>query len=104
MPKNKTTPYLIAYDIGNPKRLLKVHYFLKKCAIPLQYSVFFATLTNKQRDQILEDLDCLIVDAEDDVRLYPLPDKPEWTNLGVSIWPDSLFGQKGLPSKKYHVE
>jgi len=28
--------YLIAYDISDPRRLQRVHTFLKQCAIPIQ--------------------------------------------------------------------
>src|SRR2546425_11381608 len=32
--------WLIAYDIADPRRLARVHRYLKRHAIPVQYSVF----------------------------------------------------------------
>ena len=32
--------WLVAYDIASPRRLARVHRYLKRHAIPVQYSVF----------------------------------------------------------------
>ncbi len=103
MPKNKSIPHLIAYDIGNPKRLVKIHRFLKQRAIPLQYSVFYMKLNSRQREVLIEQLDDQIIDAEDDIRIYPLPSKPSWTSFGKSMWPSLLFGDEGLPNSSHRL-
>jgi len=67
-----TTParYIISYDIREPRRLLRVMRRVRKSAVPLQYSVYFAELTLAQRDCLLRDLAVLIDDRVDDVRIY----------------------------------
>ena len=64
--------YLIAYDIREPKRLKRLHYRLRKKAIPLQNSVFMASLSNKHLDVLAKDIKEQINTAHDDVRIYPI--------------------------------
>lgn len=90
MSKRKTKPYLITYDISDSRRLKRVHRLLKKHAIAMQYSVFIAVLSQGDRDELVNELDALINDKEDDVRLYPLPQKPKWYAWGDALWPDGL--------------
>ena len=66
-------PHIIAYDIANPKRLGRVHRFLKKQAVPLQYSVFLFTGTEQQLAHCLAELATLMNEHHDDIRAYPLP-------------------------------
>ncbi len=89
--KNKAQAHLICYDIGEPKRLLKIHRFLKKQAIPVQYSVFYAKLTKAQRSTLINALGTRINEVEDDIRIYPLPKNIEYTQLGKTIWPNANF-------------
>ncbi len=83
---SKKTRYLISYDIGNPKRLSKIHRFLKKHAIPIQYSVFYAKLTIEERKQLLEALEQKINPKEDDIRCYPLAPKVKAISYGTTFW------------------
>ncbi|MEZ5537196.1 MAG: CRISPR-associated endonuclease Cas2 [Thiolinea sp.] len=83
-------PHIVCYDIRCPKRLGRVHRYLKKRAIPLQYSVFLAQLDEKKRDKVLRDLRVIINLQQDDVRIYPLPEKPEWCTLGKALWGSGL--------------
>lgn len=53
-------PHVVCYDIRCPKRLGRVHRYLKKRAIPLQYSVFLAQLDVKKREAMLRDLRVII--------------------------------------------
>jgi len=63
--------YLICYDIRNVKRLQKVHYFLSRRGLALQYSVFLVRQSPKEYksfQQALKDR----LRPEDDCRSYPL--------------------------------
>ena len=40
MSQNQTLPWLVTYDIADPRRLAQVFKRLKKEGIPVQYSVF----------------------------------------------------------------
>ncbi|NKB64824.1 MAG: CRISPR-associated endonuclease Cas2 [Gammaproteobacteria bacterium] len=64
--------YILAYDVRDSKRLRRLHYFLSREALSLQYSVF---LVHKNKEEIK----CLITEVKDrvetnvdDVRLYPV--------------------------------
>jgi len=83
---SKKTRYLITYDISEPKRLSKIHRFLKKHAIPIQYSVFYAKLSTEERKQLLEALDQKINPKEDDIRFYPLSPNAKAISYGTTFW------------------
>lgn len=88
---HRRLPHIIAYDIANPKRLGRVHRYLKKIALPLQYSVFLIELDAERRDKVLRHLEKLIHPKQDDVRLYPLPENPDWVKLGKQFWDEGLL-------------
>ncbi|MFN4149171.1 MAG: CRISPR-associated endonuclease Cas2, partial [Rhodocyclaceae bacterium] len=82
------TDYLICYDISHPKRLGRVFRFLKKRALPLQYSVFLFSGDDRQLMHCLEAVARLIDPAEDDLRAYPLPRRGLKARLGRAILPE----------------
>lgn len=102
MSKSKSMPYLITYDISDSRRLQRVHRLLKKQAIAMQYSVFIAVLNQPDRDELIAKLTKLINEQEDDIRLYPLPQKPKWYAWGDALWPEGLTvtGDVPLPSSR----
>jgi CRISPR-associated protein Cas2 len=83
--------WLIAYDIANPKRLLRVHRYLKKHAIPVQYSVFVLHGSQLSLENILAGISSLIAPEEDDVRAYHLPQRCEVTMLGRQSFPEGVM-------------
>lgn len=64
--------YIIAYDIREPKRLRRLHYFLKKNAIALQNSVFLVKADTNYLKYLQNNLEKLINIRDDDVRIYPV--------------------------------
>ncbi len=88
---HRRLPHIVAYDIANPKRLGRVHRYLKKQAVPLQYSVFLVELDQARREKLLRGLRELIDTRQDDVRIYPLPDQPEWIALGKPLWDEGMM-------------
>lgn len=64
--------YLLAYDVRDPKRLSRLHYALKKKALPMQESVFLVQADAAKLKAILAIVKDRIHVREDDVRLYPL--------------------------------
>ncbi|MCS6953260.1 MAG: CRISPR-associated endonuclease Cas2 [Bryobacterales bacterium] len=83
--------HLIAYDIADPKRLYRVHRYLKTVAVDLQYSVFVGRLSSRQLDAILRELEDRIEPLEDDVRIYPLPERCQAVALGRQHLPDGVL-------------
>jgi CRISPR-associated protein Cas2 len=73
MPLHQRRPFLLAYDIADPKRLTRVHRTVRDHGLPLQYSVFLVVGTTGDLDGLLADLDRIIHPKEDDIRVYPLP-------------------------------
>ena len=84
--------YVISYDIGNPKRLLRIHRYLKGLALPIQYSVFYFEGSEVELEKCIDKLTTMIDLKEDDVRCYPLPK----TGLQVCL------GKAGLPNDIYY--
>lgn len=62
--------YILSYDIRDPKRLQRTHYYLKKEAIALQKSVFLVPSNHVNEAKAI--IQQYTRDNEDDVRLYPI--------------------------------
>ncbi|QTR48562.1 CRISPR-associated endonuclease Cas2 [Candidatus Thiothrix anitrata] len=88
---HRRLPHIVAYDIADHKRLGRVHRYLKKIALPLQYSVFLIELDDARREKLLAQLSQRIHPKQDDIRIYPLPDNPEWVALGKALWGDGIL-------------
>lgn len=91
MALNQPLRYLIAYDIRNPKRLIRVHRFLRREGMPVQYSVFTAQLTQRKLVRVMNGLQAIIDPRVDDVRIYPLPTRLEASLLGRQMFPDDVL-------------
>jgi len=63
---------LLAYDIRNPRRLRRVHYFVKKRGVALQKSVFLLRADQDELALLSRGIKKLVNEKEDDVRLYPV--------------------------------
>jgi len=87
MSRGNAGNYLLAYDIRDPKRLARVHRYLCRHAVPVQYSVFVARLTGNALARIAGDIGARIDAREDDVRIYSLPAACETELLGPDPWP-----------------
>ncbi len=87
---------IICYDISNPRRLARMFRYLKRCAMPLQYSVFLFTGDDRQLARCLEKAAQLIDPAEDDLRAYPLPKRGFKARLGKAALPEGIQWS-GLP-------
>ena len=64
--------WLICYDIRQPARLAKIYRFLRQEALALQKSVFYARLTRQELDAIVAQLQQLMDETVDDIRIFPL--------------------------------
>lgn len=96
MAANQAQPFLLAYDIANPKRLIKVHRTVKGYGMPLQYSVFLVVATANTLEELLSELDNIIDSKDDDIRVYPLPRQfdteqfgRQWLPTGIDIASDA---------------
>jgi CRISPR-associated protein Cas2 len=83
--------FLIAYDITCPRRLARMHRYLTKVAVPIEYSVFFATGELSSIMLILTEAASLIDKRSDDLRCYPLPSRGLKTRLGRATLPSGVF-------------
>lgn len=95
MAVNETRTWLIAYDIANPKRLARVHRYVKSVAVPAQYSLWVATETARGIAAIRDRLAELIHAREDDVRIYQLPQRTRIVHFGRRALPDGLLLVQG---------
>lgn len=87
---NRRQRYLIAYDIADPRRLQRVAHTVERIGIRLQYSLFLAQLTPRQRQKLLDELRQLIDPKADDLRFYPLPARSALIWLGKGHWPEGV--------------
>jgi len=91
MPANRRTPWLLCYDIANPRRLQRVHRVACRHAVPLQYSVFHVTATRREAMAVLGEIEEYIDHRYDDVRLYPLSTTTHATVRGRSRLPQDVL-------------
>lgn len=94
MALSEARNWLIAYDIASPVRLRRVHRLLCEHAVPVQYSVFATRGTPMKIGDIRKALAQIIDVAEDDVRIYPVPEPPDLV----------VFGRKALPYGLYVLD
>lgn len=88
--------FIVCYDVSDPKRLSRLHRFLKKHTVPLQYSVFLFTGDDRKLDRLLATAETHIDPKADDLRAYPLPSRGLKARLGKPALPEGIqFG--GLP-------
>ncbi len=92
--------HLLAYDIADPMRLRTVARIAETYGVRIQYSLFLMRLTPTLRKELLAELARAINPREDDVRLYPLPAKPEWETMGRAIWPEGIWLSGEWPERK----
>lgn len=79
--------HLLCYDIRDPKRLTRVHRVAVRHAVPIQYSVFLLEGDYARVAMVLEEIGEEIDPGADDVRVYPLPSRPEPRTLGRGALP-----------------
>jgi len=82
--------YIICYDISCPKRLGRLHRMLKKCAVPIQYSVFMFIGDERQLQRCLDQAATIIDTRADDLRAYPLPKRGLRLRLGKPTLPEGI--------------
>jgi CRISPR-associated protein Cas2 len=90
MAANKPRLHLLAYDIADPRRLVRVHRAVRAFGMPLQYSVFIVPGTAATIDALVAELNGIIEPSEDDIRIYPLPAKPDITHYGRQWLADGI--------------
>lgn len=67
MALNAPRDWLISYDIRDPRRLVRLHRFLKGVAAPVQYSVFAMRDTPGRIGRLTGDIEARIHVEQDDV-------------------------------------
>ncbi|ADE15910.1 CRISPR-associated protein Cas2 [Nitrosococcus halophilus Nc 4] len=91
MPDNARRLHLICYDIACPRRLGRIHRYLKGRAAPVQYSVFVAKLNRREISLLAARLAHRIHPRKDDIRIYPLPEKLALQRLGRGAFPEGIY-------------
>ena len=97
MPANKTSRYLLAYDIADPRRLREVHRTVRQYGMPLQYSVFIVPGTAADIDALVAILESIIEPSQDDIRIYPVPTRPDLVQYGRQWLADGVHLLHGGP-------
>jgi CRISPR-associated protein Cas2 len=77
--------YLLAYDISEPRRLQRVHYYLRKRGLAAQESVFFLHASEAELQDILDAVAELMELREDDLRAYPIQHPAEVWLTGQAV-------------------
>lgn len=90
MSTNSPRPYLICYDIADARRLGRLHRFIADYAILVQYSVYICWLGPAALLELSAGIDERIDSQEDDVRIYPLPERLSFVTLGRGSKPSGV--------------
>lgn len=89
--------WLVGYDIASPHRLRRVHRFLVRRAMQVQYSLFVGAWTEAELREVLGGLGRLIDARRDDVRAWPLPERTEVDRFGRGV-PDGIVTAISRPN------
>lgn len=90
MALNEPRLWLIGYDIACPRRLKRLHRFLKDEATPVQYSVFLFQGSAMQLGRLVKEVEAYIDDSVDDVRVYQIPAAVQCDVLGRGSLPEGV--------------
>jgi CRISPR-associated protein Cas2 len=90
MALNQVRNWLVAYDVADPRRLKRVHKYLRGHAVPVQYSVFVARCSPAKLGVMRASLAKLIASRDDDVRIYPIPEPAHLFVYGRKALPEGL--------------
>ncbi|HEY3443118.1 MAG TPA: CRISPR-associated endonuclease Cas2 [Paludibaculum sp.] len=90
MSLSEERAWLVAYDITESRRLVRVHRLLKQHALAVQYSVFAALRSERQIENVMARVRREIEETEDDVRVYPLPALCETHVFGPGAFPRGI--------------
>lgn len=90
MPEFARKSHLLAYDIADPRRLGRVHRYMKKRAIAVQYSVFLVECSPLRLKEVIAGVQSLLDEREDDVRVYTLPSRIEVKTMGNQLLPGGI--------------
>lgn len=101
MALNEKRTWLIAYDISQPRRLARVHRYIKTVAAPAQYSLYVAEDTAQGIQRIRDELAQLIDRREDDVRIYQLPKRTKIVHFGRHTLPDGMLLAQADPAHSH---
>lgn len=86
--------YLLAYDIKDPRRLQRVHKLMTEEGLAVQYSVFAGAWSESDLKRLAERMRDRLEWTEDDVRVYPIPERCSAIVLGRAMTPDGV----GIPN------
>lgn len=81
--------WIIGYDICDPRRLGRVYRVMLKHATPIEYSIFLFSGTQNACNECMKQISSLI-EKNDDLRCYPLPNRGFQTRLGKATLPQGI--------------
>lgn len=96
--RQRQTPHwhLICYDITSPRRIQKVHKYLKKQGgLPLQKSVFAWLGDDHRLEKLTKRLQHMLNAKEDDLRIYPIKHLQ-----AIDLWGKSAQALANPPPEK----
>lgn len=91
MAAHEKKNWLLCYDIADPRRLGRIHRYMVRAGIPLQYSVFRLKVDDAELEGIIDQLEALINPSQDDIRIYPLHRKPKAYTMGNTFFPEGIM-------------
>lgn len=100
---DRSSWYLVAYDIADATRLRRVHAQLRRTGLPAQHSVFFVQRSERGIKQLVSELDQLLHSREDDLRAYPIRHPGEVWFVGAGTLDGSLILTGDAPARRAKV-
>ncbi|HHT7876886.1 TPA: CRISPR-associated endonuclease Cas2 [Pasteurella multocida] len=81
----------MGYDISDEKRLVRIHKVMLKYATPIQYSVFLFEGIPSRLEACVKEVFALMHKKEDDVRIYPIPNRGKQWIMGKRALPEGII-------------
>ncbi len=86
----KRHKYLLCYDIADPKRLGRVHRRVAAFGERIQLSVYYLEVSAGELNALQKELEDVIDQCEDDIRIYRLPGNPRVESVGKRLHADGV--------------
>ncbi|WP_448216481.1 CRISPR-associated endonuclease Cas2 [Endozoicomonas sp. 2B-B] len=98
---NQNNGWLICYDISCPRRLAKIHRYIRQEAFSLQRSVFYANLSRKDIENLVSNIQTLMDESTDDIRIIPARAGENIKWYGKPLLPEGIRFSGGPATVKW---
>ena len=93
--------WLVAYDVCDRRRLIRVHRRMCEHAVAIEYSVFWLTGSPADRLRCVQQVLPLLDPSQDDLRMYAVPARGFRQRIGAAALPEGIVWSALPPASRW---